>query len=500
MKLKPEWLVWGSLALGAVVHIHLASSDDGIYWPDEIYQSLEPAHRLVHGYGFVAWEFIEGARNWALPGLVAGLLALAKGLGLDDPKQYLLLVRFAFIAAALGSAWGVWRLAKALGAGEWPAALASAAASLYALGLYFGHRAMSENASALPVVLGLWLLVEGEGVGHSTGAQEEAVQRGSGLQAPGSGKSSGIRRLMGASLLGLAVLLRLQCGLFCVIVLGWQLARKKWREAGETLGVFAGWAFLFGLLDHLTWADAPGAHLGGWFHSAIKYLQFNLVEGKGAAWGTAGFGYYLHTLWTAMPPLWLVLGLGALLAARKAPFVFVCAALFFVAHSYIPHKELRFLLPMLPLVFALAAVGLSQLPQGRPAQLGLAALALAAGFSFARHATLTFGDLGAYPERPTASAWDDFGPINRLLARAGRQSDLCGIRVPAHLAWVGGYTYLHKNVPLYMPNQPPELRHFNYAVVPRGSVPAPAAQDGSWELVKLFDGCAPDPGFSWRLP
>jgi len=468
VKLKPEWLVWGALALGALVRIHLASTDDGIYWPDEIYQSLEPAHRLVFGYGFVPWEFIDGARNWALPGLVAGLLWVAKVLGLDAPPQYLLLVRLAFIAASVGCAWGVWKLAQALGASPWPAALASAAAALYALGLYFGHRAMSENASALPVVLGLWLLVE--------------------AAADGARK----KRLLGASLLGAAVLLRLQCGLFCAGVLVWQLARRKWREAGETAGVFAAWAFLFGLLDELTW--------GGWFHSAIKYLQFNLVEGKGAAWGTAGFGYYLHTLWTAMPLLWLVLGLGALLAARKAPFVFACAAVFFVAHSYIPHKELRFLLPMLPLVFALAAVGLSQLPAGRPAQLGLAALALAAGFSLARHGTLTFGDLGAYPERPTASAWDDFGPINRLLARAGRLPDLCGIRVPAHLAWVGGYSYLHKNVPLYMPNQPPDWRHFNYAVVPKGSSPQPTAQDGSWELFKLFDGCASDPGFSWRLP
>ena len=40
-------------------------TDDGIYWPDEIHQSLEPAHRLVFGYGLIAWEFSDGARNWA---------------------------------------------------------------------------------------------------------------------------------------------------------------------------------------------------------------------------------------------------------------------------------------------------------------------------------------------------------------------------------------------------------------------------------------------------
>src|SRR4051812_12748598 len=60
--------LWVALGAGAALRIWLAWHDDGIYWPDEIYQSLEPAHRLVFGYGIVAWEFVEGARNWALPG------------------------------------------------------------------------------------------------------------------------------------------------------------------------------------------------------------------------------------------------------------------------------------------------------------------------------------------------------------------------------------------------------------------------------------------------
>ena len=59
------------LGVGAALRVWLALTDDGIYWPDEVFQSLEPAHRLVFGYGMRAWEFIEGARNWALPGVVA---------------------------------------------------------------------------------------------------------------------------------------------------------------------------------------------------------------------------------------------------------------------------------------------------------------------------------------------------------------------------------------------------------------------------------------------
>ena len=78
-----------SLALGAAYRLYVAFTDDGIFWPDEIYQSLEPAHRLVFGYGLVPWEFIEGARNWTLPGFIAALLKFSAVLGLNDPRQYL---------------------------------------------------------------------------------------------------------------------------------------------------------------------------------------------------------------------------------------------------------------------------------------------------------------------------------------------------------------------------------------------------------------------------
>ena len=51
------------LAIGAALRVWLSFHDDGIYWPDEIYGSLEPAHRLVFGPGLISWEFIEGARS-----------------------------------------------------------------------------------------------------------------------------------------------------------------------------------------------------------------------------------------------------------------------------------------------------------------------------------------------------------------------------------------------------------------------------------------------------
>jgi len=473
----PEAVLLFGLATGAALRLYVAFTDDGIFWPDEVFQSLEPAHRLVFGYGMVAWEFIEGARNYALPGFIAFWFKLAQVFGLDFPAGYIGVQRVAFVALAVGSGYGVWRLARAFGAEELPAAVAAVALMLCAPAIYFSHRGMAENASALPVVLGLWLLLE-----------KDASRR---------------NRIIGASLLGLAVLLRLQCGLFCAVALGILLARKQWRVAGEAFGVLLVWALAYGALDAFTWADAPGAKYGGWFHSALKYLQFNLIEGKASQWGTSPPMFYARTIFSSMPGLAIVLAVGLLLAVRRAPGLVVLAVVFIAAHSAIPHKELRFILPGLPLLFAAAAVGFSQLGTQRR-QVVLVGVLLASVASAARMKALTFGDLGAYPERKHVSAWDDYGPVFRLMKAAGAQPDVCGLFLEAHLAWTGGSAYLHRNAPLYMPGMQVPPGAVNYLIARVGAQQPGAevlATDGPMQLMKLQTGpCVPDPNYRWVLP
>ena len=72
----------------------------------------------------------------------------------------------------------------------------------------------------------------------------------------------------------------------------------------------------------------------------------------------------------------------------------------------------------------------------------------------------------------------------------------------AHLAWTGGSTYLHRRAPLYMPGTPPQLGHFNYAIVGPGSGAEVIASEAGLELVRLPlpGGCVPDDGYTWRLP
>jgi GPI mannosyltransferase 3 len=464
-------LLLAALAIGAALRLWLALTDAGIAWPDEIYQALEPAHRWVWGRGWVALEFRQGLRNWTLPALVAAMLEVFRALGLDRPGLYVPAAKCLFAAVGVATAWATARLARRMGSGPLESAAAGALWALSAPAIYFAPRGLSEPLSALPLTLGLSFVLPAD-----------ATRRD---------------RWIGGSLLGLAVLFRLQDALVCVAVLAAWLVRRRWRESLEVGAVLGLWALLFGLIDRLSWGD--------WFHSAFAYWRYNWVQGKGELFGASPWSYYLHVLWTSMPAVAAVLLVGSVLAVRRTPALFGVVALFLAVHMGIPHKELRFILPVLPAVMALAGVGLTVASERIGWRLPVGLAVFAALVSAVRFHALTFADLGAYPGREPVSAYQDFAPVNRLLLVASERGDLCGLKVEApHIAWTGGYTYFHRDAPMYSHLGPPrDSRHYNYVLTLPQAVPPGAivAQDGPVVLARLFDGpCAPDPGYRADLP
>jgi GPI mannosyltransferase 3 len=464
--------------VGLACRAYVTFTDDGIYWPDEIHQSLEPAHRLVFGYGLIAWEFSDGARNWAFPGLIAAVMGATASLGGDSPHIYLPVIRFVFVAMSLGVALGIYRLARIWRASEEAAAAGAAAWALAAPSIYFAHRAMSENAATFAAVWGVGFLL-----------------------GPLASRPS---IWLGASLLGLSVLFRIQTGVFVIGVLGVLAARRNWRGLFETLVVLGVWAVAYGAIDALAWSDVPGAPYGGWFHSAILYLRFTLLEGRAADWGTSPPGYYVEFVFRSMPLIAACLAVGVLAGLRYATALSVLALLFLAGHSAVPHKEFRFILPMLPLAIAATVTSFDALPRAlRLAGVGL--LLAGAIVSAVRFSSLTFGDLGAHlhlrHSDPAASAWDDGGSINRLLLAANRQPDLCGLRVDTYPAFHGASTYLHRPARIYH-GVPESSGLYNYAIIEAGSGLPVVAREGGMELVRVAQGphCARDPDYDWALP
>jgi hypothetical protein len=466
-------ILWSALFAGLGCRLYVVFTDHGIHWPDEIHQSLEPAHRLVFGYGLVAWEFTEGARNWAFPGFIAVMMGAIAGLGGDSPHVYLPVIRLIFVAMSLGTVLGIYRLARIGGASELGAAAGAAAWALAAPAIYFAHRAMSENAATVAAVWGAAFLL-----------------------APGSTRRA-VR--VGASLLGLSVLFRLQMVVLVLGVLGVIAARKAWRRLAESVAILAVWAVAYGAIDAAAWREAPGAAYGGWFHSAILYVRFNLIEGRSAEWGTSPPGYYVRFVFTSMPIVAACLGIGLVAGLRHAAALSAPAVLFLGAHSLIPHKELRFVLPMLP--FAAAATVATFEAWPRAARMaGIGVLLFGSVVSAVTFRSLTWGDLGARLDYAQTSAWDDAGPINRLLLAANARADLCGLRVDTYSAFHGASSYLHRRVPIYH-DVDESSGLYNYAIMKAGSGSPVVARDGEMELVRVAAviKCRPDYRYDWEL-
>lgn len=52
--------------------------------PDEYWQSLEVAHRLSFGYGYLTWEWVEGIRSLIHPFFIAVIYKYLANLQVDN--------------------------------------------------------------------------------------------------------------------------------------------------------------------------------------------------------------------------------------------------------------------------------------------------------------------------------------------------------------------------------------------------------------------------------
>jgi phosphatidylinositol glycan class B len=460
------------MSAAGLLWVWTAAARDGVFWPDEIYQSLEPAHRLAFGYGFLAWEYQVGARSWLFPAVLAAVLKLGAGAGLSQPASLLLLVKLFMVAVGLAGMLASMRLARAL-AGDRAAVLAGVLVAAFTPHVVFAGRCLSETATATALVWASSLLAGARPGGH---------------------------RLSGA-LASFATLLRPGNGVAAAMLLGSQWITGRRREAYRYLTAALAIAAVGGALDWATWG-AP-------FHSLWLYVRYNVMEGHAADYGTAPGWYYVQALWTSTGPAVLLLALG-LASVPRAAYGFLAVALAHgVAHSLLAHKELRFLIPVMPLTLALAAVGLERRLSQLAARAGwlsprLATGALAgamAALMIGRASGLTYGEMGYHaPGMEEERVGAISGDFNRLLLRAHELPDLCGLAVAgAPIIWLGGYSYLHRDVPFFEldPPTPEGSPAANYVLVPSTWPPPSAASEiarsGTASLYRFDRTCGSPP-------
>ena len=393
------------LLLGGVVLLPglIAVVQLGRIHPDEVYQLLEPAWFRAHGYGRLAWEWHVGLRNWAAPGLAAGVLRLAAAMGITHPRAYRALLAVPQVALHAWMVVAAYRFA-ARRAGAGAGFFAALLLGLYGPVLVFAGRPLGESLSAAFLVVAV-----------------EALDR------PGRPARSG---LLGGLALGLAVVVRYGSALMVVTALLWLAATRRWRLLAFTCLGGLGVALALGALDAATW--------GRPFHSLLAYVDFNVLSGQAAQqFGASPPDFYLRPFFTGVP-LWVwAAALLASMAARGRPTVSVpllWATVYLLALALTPHKEERFLYPGLVLLVLAAAPVLAGFVLGHArlgARWGWGALALAS--------SLLAGAF--YP--PQDLRGDQF----RAIVAASR-GDARGLLIVNEGLWgAGGFFYLGRDIP-----------------------------------------------------
>jgi hypothetical protein len=430
-------ILTGLLLLGLALRVGVALGLPNIVRGDEIFQTLEPAYRLVHGVGVVAWEWRLGIRSWLLPGVFAPVIAVAGWLGLG-PGFWLgaiaaLLSAFSLVVVALG-----WRFGAAA-AGREGAILAAGLGAVWFDLILFAPKALSETVGAHVMLIGAW---------YAWRAGREADRRAAWL--------AGV-------FLGLAFVIRFHLGP-ALAVAALYAARTDWH--GRWPALLAGAALPVAGQAVLDWASWGAPLQSVWLN-----LWVNLGEGRSEFYGTQPFYWYPGRLLLAwgpgLPPV-LVL---ALLGARRLPMLGAMALVHLAAHSLIAHKEMRFLYPAAMLLPILAGIGAAELLR----RLRLSAWVGLAGFAALSLLAATGENYRGNFQRMAG------GPLGAALVRA--EPELCGLGLLDHGAesrgwwiWGGGYVHLGRHVPMSLAETPEELPRlaggYNYALLPRAALAA----------------------------
>jgi hypothetical protein len=369
--------------------------------------------------------------------MLAGYLRISSALGLHSGLA--LMTSMKVLLALLGVLTVALTMVLAWRIGGTTASLIAAALSItFPVMLVLGNHSFSETFS-VPLVTGAAALV---------------------VTTDTSKRSARIAGLVA----GLAALIRPQNAIFVAGLFVVMLLRPSKRPAVQ-FGLVVGAVVTFaGVLDWVTWGK-PFVSYWRYFYAAVSSTQ-----AQPAPWY-----FYLTKLFSANGVLIAVVLVGLVLVARRLPGYVAIVVVYIAVHSFNVHKELRFVLPIVPLALALAAIGIGGFIDSELAKIRAERESRLRGFLQKREGSLvprvvavssavvvallfavvanqaTFGSFGETRVwSAKKSVWHNLEGYNRLLSRAGTERSICGLAVtPINVIWFGGYSYLHRNIPMF---------------------------------------------------
>ncbi|TAF11157.1 MAG: mannosyltransferase [Nostocales cyanobacterium] len=463
-----DYLLLSILIIFALIlRVGMAAKFPNIFWADEIFQSLEPAHRLAFGNGIVTWEFRDGIRSWVLPGILAGIMRLTSWMG-EGSTGYLIGVNIFLSLLSLSNIVVAYVWGKKIG-GTITAFICAFICTIWFEFIYFSPKAFTEVVATHFLLPGVYL-----------GVEKNLF-------------SSRNRLCLSGCLLGISLALRIHlipAIAFAVVY----ICRKDWRNKWlpMILGIIAP-ILIFGTVDGFTWSYP--------FQSFWLNVWVNLVEGRSKLYGVSPWYEYFIFLLKSWSWLSLPIIIFTLIGFRRLPILGWLALIIILSHSFLAHKEYRFIYPALPMLLILAGIGTGELVSQFSRRLASVQTSIIAIFlsiliwtsasislltRFNIYAPLNFSTFGTNLQMTHL-----YATANHLLAlqSLSKEKKVCGLGLwGVNWALSGGYTYFHRDVPIYQVDKELEFEllnpGFNYVV---GNFPIPSAYQ-NYSLQKCWQG------------
>lgn len=335
-KFNPK-VFWPLVLVAAAVWVITAVNSHGYYHADEHYQIIEFTGLKLgtHAPEELAWEYKAQSRSSVQPAIVFALFSTLKYLGVTDPYTSTAVLRVLWSLCAFCMVlFGLREASKRLKYSSVFWVLTSFVLFFWFLP-FLAARFSSESFSGFLLLLGLLIFIY-------------------------KPATTGYLFLTGF-VLGLSFLGRFQIA-FCLLGLGvWLLLFGKLKVKSW---LFLGCGFLLSFV--------AGLSIDYWFYgefvwSAYNYFDAQIVQDIVNTFGTSPWYFYFkQLLFAPMLPFGVLLWCCVLfLLIRRPKSIWLwCIVPFIIIHSMVPHKEVRFLFPLVCIMPFLIAEGWGLFLQG----------------------------------------------------------------------------------------------------------------------------------------
>ncbi|KAK6179580.1 hypothetical protein SNE40_011906 [Patella caerulea] len=311
---KDRSLFLGLLALRCVNALMIQTH----FVPDEYWQSLEVGHNMAFGYGYMTWEWREGLRGYTYPLVFAVLFKIQQILGLDTRILMIKLPRLLQgVLAAVGDLY-LYKLSRKLS--DTPTAQWTLLCHVLSwFTLYCCTRTLTNSTEAVLVTIALYYF-------------------------PWPGLSSkGNSSMKFLAMAALSVIVRPTAAIMWILLCSWHIQHNS-SHLYKTLKNY----ILVCVLSLGISALIDRVYYNTWTCVQWNFLQFNVLTGDSAIYGTHPWHWYVSQGFPVVMATQLFpFIMGAWKSSNKVPLLLIIWNIFI--YSFLPHKEFRFLLPILPL-------------------------------------------------------------------------------------------------------------------------------------------------------